>query len=232
MISIIIPAYNEEDNIGKLVECLRQAEKVALITEIIVADGGSNDATRELAKAAGAVVLECIKKGRAVQMNEGAATAKAEILYFLHADTFPRKEFIRDITEAVKEGYNSGCYRLQFDYKHWFLQLNCWFTRFDVNAFRFGDQSLFVKKDVFKKTGSFNESMIVFEDQEIIGRIRKLCRFKILPHNIITDARKYLDNGVYRTQFIYFVLYAMYKFGYSQQRMVQAYKSLIKQDKL
>ena len=232
MVSIIIPTYNEEDTITELVTYLKNIEQGSLITEIIVADGGSKDSTGQRAKAAGATLLECNKKGRAAQMNEGAAIAQGEVLYFLHADTFPPKHFIQQIIEAVDAGYGSGCYRLQFDYRHWFLQLNCWFTRFDVNAFRFGDQSLFVKDEIFKKIGGFNERMTVFEDQQIISRIRKHCRFRILQHNVITAARKYLDNGIYRTQGIYFIIYFMYKLGYSQIQMVKTYKSLIKQDKL
>lgn len=232
MISIIIPAYNEEDTIGKLVNHLQNNEDGKNIDKIIVSDGGSRDTTEERVRATGVTFLKSPKKGRAAQMNAGAAIAKSPVLYFLHADSFPPIGFTTAIMEAIKAGYGSGCYRLQFDYKHWFLQLNCWFTRFDVNAFRFGDQSLFLKREVFNHISGFNENLMIFEDQEIIPRIRKYCRFKILPNNIITAARKYLNNGVYRTQGIYFILYFMYKFGYSQHLMVNTYRSLIKQDKL
>ncbi len=143
-------------------------------------DGGSTDATVAEATAAGAMVLISSRKGRAAQMNAGAAMAKADILYFLHADSVPPETFVNDILNTVAQGFISGCYRLQFDYRHWFLQANAWFTRFDVNAVRFGDQSLFVTKAVFLKTGGFNEGHIVMEDQEIIRRIRRYGRFKIM----------------------------------------------------
>ena len=84
-------------------------------------------------------------------MNLGATIAKEKVLYFLHADSTPPQNFTADISKAVGQGYGIGCYRLAFDYKHWLLKANCWFTRFDVNAFRFGDQSLFVTKEIFDK---------------------------------------------------------------------------------
>ncbi len=81
------------------------------------------------------------------------------MLYFLHADSIPPNNFITQILRAYKDGAKSGCFRLAFDYHHWFLKANAWFTRFNVNAVRFGDQSLFVTKDVFQKCGGFRENL-------------------------------------------------------------------------
>ena len=77
----------------------------------------------------------------------------------------------------IEKKYAGGCFRLAFDYQHWFLKTNCWFTRFDMNAIRFGDQSLFVRKDVFEKCGGFDEKLLMMEDQEIIHRIKKYGKF-------------------------------------------------------
>lgn len=230
MISIIIPTYNEAEGIGGLVTYLR--ETAGHSCEIIVTDGGSSDHTGELAGAAGATVLRSPRKGRGAQMNAGAAAAKGNILYFLHADSFPPAGFILDIEEAVRMGYGSGCYRLSFDRPHWFLRANGWFTRFNVNAFRFGDQSLFVRREVFEKAGGFREDLVVMEDQEIIGRLRKHTRFKVFPRSVTTSARKYLENGVYRLQGVFFVIYFMYQLGFSQQQLVRTYRRLIRQDKV
>jgi hypothetical protein len=153
-------------------------------------------------------------------------------VYFLHADSYPPAGFTEDITEAVRAGYGSGCYRLSFDRSHWFLRANCWFTRFNVDAVRFGDQSLFVRRDVFEKAGRFREDLVVMEDQEIIGRIRKYTRFKVFPRSVTTSARKYLQNGIYRLQGVFFVIYFMYQLGFSQEQLVRAYRWLIRQDKL
>lgn len=231
MISVIIPAYNEEKQIGLTIRHVRE-RGAPFVTQIIISDGGSSDNTIAEAKMAGAEAVLSPRKGRAAQMNYGASFATSPVLYFLHADTLPPAGFSKAITDAVNKEFGSGCFMLQFDYPHWFLEANCWFTRFDINAIRFGDQSLFVQKEVFEKCGGFSEKHIVMEDQEIIRRIRKLCRFIIIKKPVITSTRKYLENGIYKTQGIYFLIYFMYRLGYSQQKLLQTYRSLVRQDKM
>jgi rSAM/selenodomain-associated transferase 2 len=232
MISIIIPAYNEEAHIAYTIQAIRTQGNTSHITEIIVADGHSKDKTVGAAKDAGAVTITSPVRGRAAQMNHGASIAKGSILYFLHADTLPAKDFTIDIINAAHNGFEAGCFMLSFDYAHWFLKANTWFTRFDVNAIRFGDQSLFITKEKFIQSGGFCEKHIVMEDLEIIKRIRKICRFKVIRKPVITSARKYLENGIYKTQGIFFIIYFMYRLGYSQQTLVSTYRRLIRQDKL
>ena len=198
MISIIIPTYNEEENIIQTLKSIQLNGNINLIKEIIVVDGGSTDNTIQNASNCGARVLISKKKGRAAQMNEGAAIASEKILHFIHADSQLPIHFDADVVSSVNEGYEAGCFRLAFDYEHWFLKFNCWFTRFDLSAFHYGDQSLFITSDVFKKINGFNENYIVFEDLDIIRRIKKYSKFKIIKKNVITSARKYVDNGVFK----------------------------------
>jgi rSAM/selenodomain-associated transferase 2 len=230
MISIIIPTFNEADQIITTIGQLNHTSNDHF--EIIVSDGGSTDHTIGLAEKAGATVVSAPRKGRAAQMNAGAAIAAGEVLYFLHADTIPPEGYLVDIKEAVSNGYHAGCFMLSFDHPHWFLKANCWFTRFDVNAIRFGDQSLFVTKAAFEQSGGFSEGHIVLEDQELIKRLRKLVRFKVVKKPVVTSARKYLENGVYKTQGIFFIIYFLYIAGFSQERLVRTYKRLITQNKL
>jgi rSAM/selenodomain-associated transferase 2 len=232
MISVIIPTYNEEEHIGKTIQWLKENDSKSLITEIIIADGSSNDKTLIEANKAGAVAAISPVKGRAAQMNYGASFAKGTVLYFLHADTLPPKNFTNDIAQAVNNHYGAGCFMVAFDHAHWFLKVNCWFTRFDVNAVRFGDQSLFVAREIFQQVRGFDESYIVLEDQEIIPRLKKQCRFIIIKKPVITSARKYLVNGIYKMQGIFFIIYFMYRFGYSQQKLLNTYRRLIRQNKL
>jgi len=231
MVSIIIPTFNEADQI---ITTIGQLNRISAGQnfQIIISDGGSTDNTIELASQADAIVVRSPQKGRAAQMNAGAALAKGKVLYFLHADTIPPKGYLTDITEAVAKGYFAGCFMLSFDHSHWFLKANCWFTRFDVDAFRFGDQSLFVTKAAFEQTGGFSEQHIVLEDQELIRRLRKNFRFKVIKKPVVTSARKYLENGVYKTQSIFFIIYFLYLIGFSQDRLVNTYKKLITQHKL
>ncbi len=164
-------------------------------------------------------------------MNAGAQVAKGSILYFLHADSLPPQNFVSDIMKAVSSKCYSGCYRLKFDYSHWFLKANCWFTRFDVNAVRFGDQSLFVTKEIFQRIGGFDENLMMMEDQEIIKRIRKHSRFTVMKDVVITSARKYIDNGIYRMQGIFFTIWFLYYSGCSQERLLKLYRRLIFESK-
>lgn len=229
MISVIIPAYNEEGYIGPTVRHL--LAKVNDVEEVIVVDGESTDLTKAEAEEAGARVI-LSRKGRAAQMNAGAAVARAPVLYFLHAETIPPPGFAGAILHAIDHGSVAGCYRLQFDHDHWFLRANCWFTRFDVQAFRYGDQSLFVRKDAFEAVGGFNEQFIIFEDNEIIRRLRRIGPFRVLPGRVRTSARKYIENGIYRMQFVFYLMYFLYRSGYSQERLLRTYRAMIKQDKI
>jgi rSAM/selenodomain-associated transferase 2 len=232
MISVIIPVYNEEGVIGKTILYLRSAVHDQFVKEIIVVDGGSTDNTVNESEQAGALVVRGLKKGRAAQMNEGARHAKGSILYFLHADSTPPNTFAVDIAEAIKKDFTMGCYRLRFDVDHWFLKANAWFTRFDVNAFRYGDQSLFVSREHFDRVGGFSEKHIVFEDYEIIKRLRRQGKFGILKKEVTTSARKYITNGVFKMQGIFYLMYMMYRLGYSQERMLALFRKLVRQDKL
>lgn len=230
-LSIIIPTYNEEKVIDHLLSYLKE-HSGSLVKEIIVSDGGSTDDTIAIAKTSNVQVVTSTQKGRAAQMNYGASLATAEILYFLHADTFPPKNFARQIIVAYAKGFASGCFRLSFDHPSLFLKANCWFTRFNVANVRFGDQSLFVSKKIFQKIGGFTVEMILLEDQEIITRIQKLSRFVVLRDAVISSARKYVSNGVVTTQAVFYLIYIMYQLGFSQQKLITTYRKLIKQDKL
>ncbi|MBA2562002.1 MAG: TIGR04283 family arsenosugar biosynthesis glycosyltransferase [Chitinophagaceae bacterium] len=230
-LSIIIPTFNETENVAALINYLQNNTSNHFI-EIIISDGQSADNTVEAATAAGAKVVVSPLKGRGVQMNYGASIAQADVLYFVHADSFPPRDFINKIVEQIKMGINIGCFRMKFDISNWFLNANCWFTRFDVNAFRFGDQSLYVTKDIFEKAGGFDEQLIMMEDQEIIYRLKRYSNFKVMHGTVITSARKYSENGIFYTQGVFFLIYILFKLGLPQHRLLKLYRRLIKQDKL
>ncbi len=231
MISVIIPTYNEQDFIGPTIDAVLRAAKKEHLAEVLVVDGGSTDGTVKEAEAAGARVIVSFRKGRAAQMNVGAKEVKGSILYFIHADSIPPEGYTDRIMDAATRNV-AGCFRLRFDHEHWFLRANTWFTRFDVQAFRYGDQSLFVKAEAFRQCGGFKEELVIFEDNEIITRLKKLGPFTVLPFCVQTSARKYVENGIYKMQGIFYLMWFMYILGYPQERLVSTYRSLIRQDKI
>ena len=227
-ISIIIPVRNEAGQLPMLLNYLSTVTGKNNIAEIIISDGNSSDDTVKIANLYGAKIVMSEQDGRGLQMNTAAKTATGSILYFLHADSLPPTGFVETILDKINSGDVAGCYRLRFDYNHWFLKFNAWFTRFNVNAVRFGDQSLFVRKSIFEVIGGFREDLIIMEDQEIIHRIRKKGKFVVIAGYVTTSARKYRVNGIYRMQGIFFYIYFAYVFGASQKKLVSIYKKFIK----
>lgn len=226
-ISIIIPTYNEEENIGRLIETL-QNRQAGFVTDIIVADGGSTDQTKQVAEENGAIFYPCSRKGRAAQMNEGASVAISPLLYFLHADTIPPRRFDKLIVNTINNGAGAGCFRLRFDENQPLLTFYAWFTKFRFTMFRFGDQSLFVSKNIFKKIEGFDETLIVMEDQEIVRKLKRKCTFTIIEENVKTSARKYRINGVVRLQIIFTSILLLYYAGVRQETLVHLYNTLIR----
>jgi len=225
-LSVIIPTYNEADFIAKTIEEIR-SKCVDADPEIIVVDGGSLDNTVKMAEKNGSRVLESPQKGRAAQMNYGARHADSEILYFLHADTLPPSGYDRTIKQSIVNGHEAGCFRLSFDDPHCLLQCYACFTRFDVDSFRFGDQSLFITKKVFKKIEGFKEDHIVMEDQEMVQRIKQYHSFAVLDDRVTTSARKYRRHGVLKLQLIFTLIFMLYYLGVDQHKLVRVYKKLL-----
>lgn len=229
-ISIIIPTFNEEERIGTLLNHLKNCCSETN-HEIIIADGGSVDATISIAEQSGTNVLHCNKKGRAAQMNEGAEHAAGSILYFLHADTFPPLNFVSEIRKSFERGYRSGCFQLAFDHSHPVLKFYSWCTRFRLTVFRFGDQSLFVEKTLFHEVGGFDESLTVMEDQKVVKELKKVSSFYLSDECVTTSARRYKLNGVIRLQAIFFLIVIMYYAGAEQRTLVHVYNRFIAKKK-
>ncbi len=224
-ISIIIPVYNEEDIISELLVHLKNHANDH-VSEILVVDGHSTDNTESRVLEAGVRFIKSPEKGRAAQMNAGAVQASGDILYFVHADTYPPKSYANDIITAVREGCESGCYRFNFDSDRWALKINSWFTRFDFLMCRGGDQTLFIKSSVFEELNGF-KNYDIMEDFEMIQRLRPRKTFRILPDNVIVSPRKYEQNNYLKVNFINLIIFLMYAFGASQQAMLHAYQKLI-----
>ena len=227
-ISVIIPTFNEADNIGCLIESLKIYGKNYL-HEIIVSDSpNSTDNTKEIAQKLGAIAQKSPQKGRAFQMNFGASIATADILYFVHADIKVNPDYTFDILKAINSGHYFGCYRYQFDADDWILKVNAFFTRLPFIWCRGGDQTLFIRKEDFLKVGGFREDYEIMEDYEFIIRAKKVLKFKIIPKNVIVSARKYKTNSYLRVQKANFKVMLMFLSGKaSQQEMMETYRRIL-----
>lgn len=166
-------------------------------------------------------------KGRAKQMNLGAQHATGDILYFLHADSFPPKNFDQYITDEVRKGNLAGCFRMQFDSNHWWLRLASWLTQFRWRACRGGDQSQFITKELFKEIGGYDENYIIYEDNILINELYKRNQFVVINKKIKTSARLYKQVGVWRLQYHFWTIYVKKWFGASPEDLLNYYNKHI-----
>jgi rSAM/selenodomain-associated transferase 2 len=221
-ISIVIPVLNEAKIIGDLIDYLLKNSTEKNIKEIIIVDGGSLDDTVAIAKSKNAKVV-LSKRGRAKQLNCGARNADGEVLYFLHADTIPPKDFDQLVLEAHTDGWETGCFRMQFDSKNPILKFFGWLSRINHTLCRGGDQSLFITKELFIEHKGFDERYLIYEDSEFISRLYKETSFKILPQKVITSARKYREKGWLRVQFHFGIIHLKNYLGAGPEELYSYY---------
>ncbi|WP_347924155.1 glycosyltransferase family 2 protein [Pontimicrobium sp. SW4] len=174
------------------------------------------------------IILLNSQKGRAKQMNTGSKITTGNILYFLHADSFPPKDFDQHIINEVVKGNRSGCFRLQFDHNHWWLRLASWLTQFRWRACRGGDQSQFITKTLFDEIGGFDENYIIYEDNILINELYKRKQFTVINKKLITSARRYEKYGIWKIQYHFWMIYIKKWFGASAEELHIYYSKKIK----
>lgn len=193
--------------------------------QIIVADGGSTDETVELARKSGATVVVSAP-GRARQMNAGAAVATGSWLYFLHADTSPPSNLPLHLRAAAQKGIPACCY-VRFDRQaesSW-LRLFSRLSRLDIDAFRFGDQSLFLSRQQFSAVGGFRENLHLLEGHDMVRRLRKQTgSFHVIDQAVTTSARRYFAHGIVFTQLIFVLIFTCYRMGVTQSTLFRIYQ--------
>ena len=198
--SIIIPTYRETAGIALAVREVRRLAGGAEC-EIIVADATPGTAVPEALSGSGAITLSA-PKGRGAQMNAGALIATGEILLFLHADTRLPENALAAIGTAMKSGrYSAGAFRLKIDSPAPWLRFVAW-TANVRNFFTgtpYGDQAIFVRRDLFKKVGGYRE-IPVMEDLDFIERVRGSGgRIVLLKEAVLTSPRRWETEGMLYT---------------------------------
>lgn len=209
-LTIIIPVLNESKYIDNLLSRLLQSSDIRFI-QIIVVDGGSQDDTVVLAKKYPIEIYTCPQQSRASQMNYGAKYAKANILYFVHADTLPPLSFYQDILTAIEQGNNFGFFRQKFDSKKLALLINSFFTRFNFLLNRGGDQSMYISKELFEKLNGFDEKYVIMEEYNLMDRAEEVSSRFVIPKYTIVSDRKYDHCSWIKVQLANFHAMRMYK---------------------
>ncbi len=210
MVSVVIPAYNEEK---ALPNTLRALFSQPGDYEVIAVDGGSADCTRDVFLHAGfsegpvrvtphpSRLLMTAPKGRASQMNTGAKEAGGEWLLFLHADTVLPEGAIERLNKMEADRtIQAGGFMHQFSGDDWRLKAISFLDNFRCTRSRiiYGDQALFVRRSLFEQLGGFPNQPIL-EDVVFCERLIKATEPLLLFPPVITDARKFLKMGVWRS---------------------------------
>lgn len=221
-ISIIIPTLNEEATIRELAESLEQLHGEY---EVIIADGGSDDATVSLLRQCGLRVIETAR-GRGRQMNAGAKLATGEALLFLHADTrLPQNALAMMETLLQDSHVCGGNFSLIFDGKTREARLlTRLYPLLRLGGMCYGDSALFIRRNVFEQLGGYREYPI-FEDCDLYRRMRRVGRFVRLPSAAITSSRRF-EGRFLRTFALWAVMQVLYWLGVHPNRLARWYKPL------
>ena len=219
-VSVIIPALNEEQRVGRAVASAVDGGAC----ETIVVDGGSHDRTRERAASAGATIVDS-QPGRAVQQNAGAAVAHGDVLLFLHADNWLGDGTLQQVsTAAAQPSFVAGCLRQQIDAAGTVYRAlefgNALRARF-LGA-PYGDQCIFVRRSTFAELGGFPETRLM-EDVLLMRRLRRVGWPIQLPGPVYVDARRWQKYGVLRQTLTNFSLQAALCCGVNPDRLARYY---------
>lgn len=231
MLSIIIPIYNEEENLPHQLTFLQsKAEKFPI--EIIISNSPeTTDKSPEICKQYSKVkFFECEKSGRAIQMNYGASKAKGNVLMFLHADVELPDDFYEQVSEAMNSGYKMGFFSYKFDRSSFMLNINSYFTKTDGVFAGAGDQCQFFTKEAFDKLGGFNEDFCIMEDFEIMDKVRKeSIPYTIIQSKATVSARKYDKGSWLKVNLINGYVFLRYKLGTEPLKLRHIYKDLLRE---
>lgn len=198
MISVVIPAYNEERALPRTLANLRNRR---VDYEVVVVDGGSSDRTREIASAESGVRLVVAPRGRACQMNAGARCTRGPWLLFLHADTLLPQGALRSILDRGRNPrFQAGAFKHRFSGRDPRLSMVSWIDnlRCRITRIPYGDQALFVRRRLFDRIGGFPEDPIL-EDVRFGQHLKRYTRPVILDRYAITDSRKFEQMGVWKS---------------------------------
>ena len=222
-LSVVVPVWNEEATLPHLLSQLR-AQCSEPDCELVIVDGGSTDGTEALLRESGVSWIGA-ERGRAAQMNAGAAATGGEVLLFLHADTRLPRSWKSAIRGALSDGHVGGFFRVRLNSSRWILRvvghLITWRSR--LTGVATGDQGLFLTRQAFEVAGGY-APLPLFEDVELTQRLKRLGTLVCLPATVVTSARRWDRLGPWRTILRMWILRAMYALGMRADRLARYYE--------
>lgn len=223
-ISVVIPVLHEGDRIGEILQSVKGAA-AGVPYEVIVVDG--DPAGETIGRIANSGMITVIAgRGRARQMNAGAARASGEILLFLHADTLlPEKSFARITGSLADSRFVGGAFDLGIQNNRRIFRMigRCASLKHRLTRVPYGDQAIFMLRSTFEEMKGYPEIPLM-EDIELMKRIkRKGWRIIILPQAVKTSSRKWEKDGVAYTIVRNWMLQTLYLLGIPARRLVKYY---------
>lgn len=188
MLSVVIPTFNEAQSISQTLEMVGG---LGGDVEVIVVDGGSVDETVGIVRRRGLKVITH-ERGRGAQMHAGASVARGDALWFLHADTHPSPDAAKQIVEALRDPETvAGNFAVRFDGDLRAARFLTWlYPQLRKLGLCYGDSAIFVRRAVYNEIGGFRPHPI-FEDLDLVRRLRKRGRVVHLPAIVVTSSRRF-----------------------------------------
>lgn len=224
-VSIIVPTLNEE---SELAATIRALENLSGDKEILIADGGSTDSTVAIAEQFQARVVHA-PRGRGSQMHAAACQATGNVLWFVHADTKPPPGAIGEIERALRANdVMGGNFGLVFDGgSRAARQLTFVYPMLRLLGLCYGDSGIFIRRDIYEQIGGFR-SLALFEDVDLLRRMRRAGRFVHLPSRIVTSSRRFEQRNFTLMWLHWISLQVLYWCGVSPNWLASRYRAVRK----
>ena len=223
-ISVVVPSWRDAENLESLLPELTRRDGVV---EIIVVDASEGGSVERIALSSGARFITSATPNRGEQMNLGAAAASGDVIVFLHSDTNLEEAHLAAIQAALaRPEIIGGAFFRKFDGRHprlmWLESVARFLTRHGGTLY--GDQSIFVRRDVFMKLGGFARIPLM-EDVEFSRRLRAAGKIAVLDPPVESSARRHLRQGAWRTTIQNGLFIVLYKLGVSPHTLHRWYYS-------
>ncbi|NKB89874.1 MAG: glycosyltransferase [Acidobacteria bacterium] len=223
-VNVVVPVHNESSALPLLLDRLRDMHAAAA-TDVVIVDGMSTDGTASALRSSG-LPYAAAPRGRASQMNAGAALGDGEIILFLHADTELPAGALKSIRAAIDDGASGGFFRLRLNSVRPLLGLigRMITIRSRLTGIATGDQAMFVRRDVFDHLGGF-PPLPLFEDVQFSAQLRRTGRVARLNDTVVTSARRWEQCGPVRTILKMWLLRAAHALGMSPLTLARFYEA-------